>query len=220
MDAFVLGAVPPYSGLLCGKLIALLAMTQTVRDAFQRRYGGREAVIRGEVRKPYLALITTTSALGRSSLYNRLRIGGMDYWHRIGTTVGWGEFHFSNGVYADIRAYADRWCEATAKKEPWGDGFRNKREVIRKVLSKVGLSTNLGNHGIQREIYGAPLGHDALAFLRGEKNRPRFFKMTESDVWEMFRDRWFLARVERCPEFHAFLPEFYRLWAPNGWRIW
>jgi hypothetical protein len=218
MDAFVLGAVPPYSGLLCGKLVAMLAMTQTVREAFRRRYGGRQTVISGEVRKPYLALITTTSALGRSSLYNRLRIDGTNYWHRIGTTEGWGEFHFSNGVYGDIRTYADRWCEATAKKEPWGDGFRNKREVIRKVLSRIGLSAKLANHGIQREIYGAPLGHDALAFLRGELSRPRFFKMTEQDAWEMFRDRWFLARAKRCPEFRCFDPESYRLWTPSDRR--
>lgn len=218
MDAFVLGAVPPYSSLLCGKLVAMLAMTDTVRKAFRNRYGGRETVISGEVRKPYLALITTASALGRSSLYNRLRIDGTDYWHRIGTTEGWGEFHFSNGVYADIRAYAERWCEATAKKEPWGNGFRNKREVIRKVLSRIGLSTDLGNHGIQREIYGAPLGHDALAFLRGETSRPRFLKLTEADVWSAFRERWFLPRAARCPEFQSFQPESYRLWTPDHRR--
>lgn len=215
MDAFVLGAVPPYNSLLCGKLVAMLTMAETVRKAFRNRYGGRETLISGEVRKPYLALITTTSALGRSSLYNRIRLEGRDYWHRIGTTDGWGEFHFSNGVYADIRAYADRWCEATAKREPWGDGFRNKREVIRKVLSRIGLSTDLGNHGIQREIYGAPLGYDALAFLRGAKERPRFFNVTEADIWDAFRNRWFLARAERCPEFRTFETESYRLWTPD-----
>jgi len=218
MDAFVLGAVPPYSSLLCGKLVAMLAMSDTVRKAFRDQYGGRETLISGRVRKPYLALITTTSAFGRSSIYNRIRVDGVDYWHRIGTTEGWGEFHFSNGVYADIRAYAERWCQPTAKKEPWGNGFRNKREVIRKVLSRIGLSTELQNHGIQREIYAAPLGHDALAFLRGETERPRFFNMTEAEIWNLFRHRWFLARAERCPEFKAFERECYRLWTPQQRR--
>lgn len=212
MEAFVLGAVPPYSSLMCGKLVAMLAMSNTVRNAFRAQYGGRQAVISGEVRKPYLAMITTTSALGRSSIYNRLRIDGTDYWHRIGMTEGWGEFHFSNGVYGDIRAYAERWCEPTAKREPWGNGFRNKREVIRKVLSRVGLSTDLGNHGIRREIYAAPLGHDTLPFLRGEVQRPKFFTRSEAELWTAFRDRWFLARAERCPEFISFERESYRLW--------
>ena len=215
MDAFVLGAVPPYSSLLCGKLVAMLATSDTVRAAFRERYGGRSTVISGEVRKPYLALITTASALGRSSVYNRIRADGFDYWHRIGTTEGWGEFHFSNGVYADIRAYAERWCDPTAKKEPWGSGFRNKREVIRKVLSRIGLSTDLGNHGIQREIYGAPLGRKALAFLRGETEQPLFYGASEAELWEVFRDRWFLGRAERCPQFKDFTRESYRLWKPD-----
>jgi len=215
MDAFVLGAVPPYNSLLCGKLVAMLAMSNTVRKAFRDRYGGRETRISGEIRKPYLALITTTSALGRSSIYNRIRIDGFDYWHRIGRTEGWGEFHFSNGVYADIRAYAERWCDPTAKKEPWGSGFRNKREVIRKVLSRIGLSTDLANHGIQREIYAAPLGRKSLPFLRGEVQRPLFFNTTESELWESFRDRWFLSRAQRCPEYRQFERESYRLWTPE-----
>ena len=35
MDAFVLGAVPPYSCLLCGKLVAMLAASDEVRLAFR-----------------------------------------------------------------------------------------------------------------------------------------------------------------------------------------
>jgi len=218
MDAFVLGAVPPYNQLLCGKLVAMLALSDTVRKAFRDRYGDRKALISGEVRKPYLALVTTTSALGRSSLYNRLRIDGFDYWHRIGATSGWGDFHFSNGVYADIRAYAERWCEPTAKRDPWGEGFRNKREVVRKVLSRIGLSTELQNHGIRREIYAAPFGKQSLPFLRQERERPHFFNLSESELWEAFRDRWFLSRAERRQEFRKFDREMYRLWTDEPSR--
>ena len=41
MDAFVLGAVPPYSHLLCGKLVAMLAASNQVRDAFHGKYAGQ-----------------------------------------------------------------------------------------------------------------------------------------------------------------------------------
>jgi len=215
LDAFALGAVPPYNRLMCGKLVAMLALSDPVRQAFRTRYSGRETVISGQVRRPYLALLTTTSALGRSSIYNRIRIDGVAYWHRLGATGGWGDFHFSNGVYSDIRAYAERWCKPTAKKEPWGDGYRNKREVIRKVLPKIGLSTNLANHGIQREVYAAPLGRDALPFLRNEVQRPLFFNWTVRDLWEAFRTRWFLKRAERCPDYASFDRGSYRLWPPK-----
>jgi hypothetical protein len=49
MDAFVLGAVPPYRFLLCGKLVAMLAASDTVSDAFKRKYNGTRSVIRGKV---------------------------------------------------------------------------------------------------------------------------------------------------------------------------
>lgn len=68
MDAFVLGAVPPYARLLCGKLVALLMTSDEVRDAFSKRYAGRTARISDRPFDGRLVLVTTTSALGRSSL--------------------------------------------------------------------------------------------------------------------------------------------------------
>jgi hypothetical protein len=41
MDAYVLGAVPPYSQLLGGKLVALAATCGEIRRAFVSRYAGR-----------------------------------------------------------------------------------------------------------------------------------------------------------------------------------
>ena len=186
MDAFVLGAIPPYSYLLGGKLVAMLACSNEVRRAFKDRYRERRSLIKEETRRPYLVLLTTTSALGRSSIYNRIRVGGHAYWTSVGFTQGSGEFHFSNGVYEDLRTYVTRYCDPTAKQEAWGSGFRNKREVIRKGLAKLDLSADLIYHGIQREIFVAPLGWQALRFLRGtslgrismtgrQSGSPRFF---------------------------------------------
>lgn len=212
MDAYVLGAVPPYSSLLCGKLVAMLALSNEVRRAFRRKYGGRKALISGKIRPPYLVMLTTTSALGRSSIYNRIRIGGFDYWQSVGFTSGWGDFHFSNGVYGSIRAYVDRWCDPTAKQEAWGNGFRNKREVIRKCLSRIGLSTDLACHGIRREIFAAALGSESLPFLRGEAARPRFHDWPAATLAEAFKNRWLLDRAERMPEFVNFRRGQYCLW--------
>ena len=141
MDAFVLGAVPPYSTLLCGKLIALLTLSNEVRGVFRQRYSNKKTLISGEIRKPWLALVTTTSALGRSSIYNRIKLDGYEYWRSLGFTQGSGEFHFSNGVYQKLRAFAEANSQPTAKKSAWGKGFRSKREVVKKCLPLIGLST-------------------------------------------------------------------------------
>jgi hypothetical protein len=212
MDAYVLGAVPPYSFLIGGKLIAMLVCSNEVRSAFRKKYNGRKSLIRKKKRPPYLVLITTTSALGRSSIYNRIRLNGREYWTSVGFTQGSGEFHFSNGVYDKIRAYVERYCEPTAKQDAWGEGFRNKREVVRKCLSKIGLSSDLIYHGIRREIFAAPLGSDALRFLRGEVSRPRFYDWSSAEISKKFIERWLLPRAERMPEYVKFSKDNYRLW--------
>jgi len=212
MDAYVLGAVPPYSFLLCGKLVAMLVCSNEVRKAFRRKYIGKQSLIRQKTRPPYLVLVTTTSALGRSSIYNRININGQQYWTSLGFTQGSGEFHFSNGVYDEIRAYVEKNCEPTAKHTAWGTGFRSKREVIRKCLSQIGLSANLIYHGIRREIFAAPLGSYAIRFLKGEVKRPYFYDWPASELSKSFNERWLLGRAERKPEYRDYSREQYRLW--------
>ena len=73
LDAYVLGAVPPYNMILGGKLVACLVRTKEVRDDFARKYGNTRGIISGKKKRAQLALITTSSSLGRSSVYNRLK---------------------------------------------------------------------------------------------------------------------------------------------------
>ena len=212
MDAFVLGAVPPYSFLLCGKLVAMLTASNEVRNAFKRKYGGRRSVIRRKRLDARLALITTTSALGRSSIYNRIKYGERLLFHGIGFTRGSGEFHFSNGLYGTISKYAVRYCEPTAKQERWGTGFRNRREVVKKCLAKVGLSTEWLYHGIQREIFVISLARNTREFLRGEQSRLLWFDQSAEDLFAFFRERWLIPRSER--------DQRYRLWDSHEWQLW
>jgi hypothetical protein len=212
MDAFVLGAVPPYSFLLCGKLVAMLAASNEVREVFKRKYGNRFSVIRNEKMDGRLALISTTSALGRSSIYNRLKFGERILYYRVGFTRGCGEFHFSDGLYGAISQYSARYCEPTAKMRRWGTGFRNRREVIRKCLIKVGLSADWLYHGIQREIFVVPLARNAGQFLRGEASKLLWLDQPAADLFSFFRDRWLLPRAGRDDEYRRFIPSSYRLW--------
>jgi len=212
MDAFVLGAVPPYSRLLCGKLIAMLALSNEVRRCFRTKYKGSVTLIRGQRHSTGLVLLTTTSALGRSSIYNRLRLDGTDYWSSIGFTQGSGEFHFSNGVYGDIREFVEVYCNPTAKTAAWGDGFRNKREVIKKCLSSLGLPPDLLYHGIQRQIFLAPLARNGIAFLKGEEQRIRFYDRPATILSDAFLARWLQPRAARTQDYKDFDRESYRLW--------
>jgi len=213
MDAFVLGAVPPYSFLLCGKLVAMLAASDTVRDAFKRKYAGARSVIRGRLHDGRLAMITTTSALGRSSVYNRLRLEDRLLYQSVGFTKGSGEFHFSNGLYGAITEFAEQHCEPTAKKKSWGSGFRNRREVIKKCLPALGLSSDWVYHGIEREVFVVPLARNTSEFLRGQCGRLTWYHQSEGQIFEYFRDRWMLPRAVWDERFGSWLKEYWQIWS-------
>ena len=212
MDLFVLGAVPPYSYLLCGKLVALLATSRDVQNAFHQKYHDCPSYISRKPLDGRLALLTTTSALGRSSLYNRLRYRSLPVFRSVGFTRGFGDFHFSNGVYDDLRQLALEHCEATAKHALWGNGFRNRRELVRKALPLLGLSRELVYHGIGREIFVAPLAVNTATFLCGNHQRLQYYNRTVTDLFQWFRERWLLPRAARDDRYRAFNPKDYRLW--------
>ena len=125
MDGYVVGAVPPYSQLIGGKLIAALMGSKEVRRAYRRKYLDREAVISGKRKRPSLVLLTTTSALGRSSIYNRLFIPDGPRFLRIGTTKGFGHFHLSGELFESLRGY----LEAVGHPYASGNRFRHGAEL-------------------------------------------------------------------------------------------
>jgi hypothetical protein len=212
MEAFILGSVPPYSMLLGGKLVAMLCGSDEVRRAFQRKYGKGESLINNASADGRLAMIATTSALGRSSIYNRLRYQDELLMFSVGYTNGWGEFQFTNGAYCELRDYAETYCEKTAKHEAWGTGFRNRREVVRRVLAHVGLSGQLMNHGIKRELFVMPLARNAREFLRGEHDRLLWFHQSADALSTFFLERWLLPRAKRSPQYSDYSKESFRLW--------
>ncbi len=216
LDAYVLGAVPPYNRLLGGKLVALLATSKTVRDVFARRYGHRRTLIAERDPKAKLALITTSSALGRSSIYNRVtRPDKRLAWEPVGFTAGTGDFHLSGSLYRELVDYASTTVSEghTHRHERWtGEGFRNRREVLQRALEALGLpSRQLRVHGIQREVFAAPLARNVKEFLCGTDRRLDWQCLATRELSLYWRKRWAIPRVER-----EGLPEFDR----ESWRLW
>ena len=214
MDAFVIGAVPPYSQLLMGKLVAMLLVSRDVQAAFAAKYGQQMSRIANRPLADRLALVTTTSALGRSSLYNRLALDGRRLFISAGFTEGYGEFHFTNGVYGAISQYAREVCQPTERNALWGGGvgFRNRREVIRKSLMSLGLTSEMVYHGIQRELFVVPIASNAAEYLRGQHTRLRPKTYTLKELFGNFRERWLLPRAERDQRYREFETQTYRLW--------
>lgn len=217
MDAFVLGAVPPYQGLLAGKLMAMLATSDDVRDTFDRKYADTISRISGERRRAQLAAVTTSSALGRSSVYNRLRrADGTAAMSAVGYSSGSGDFQFSGPIYnrlVDIASTAIG-DQQTQRHTGWGGtSFRNRREVIQVALRELGLDgRRLRSHGVRRELFVGFTAPNAGDFLRGETDTlDRREHNTVDDVSDWWKTRWAIPRAGRTPQWrHA---------DPAGWRL-
>ena len=218
MDAFVLGAVPPYNALCGGKLVALLATSSEVRDAFGDRYRDHVTLIARRKADARLALVTTSSALGRSSVYNRLsRPDGDLAFRPVGYTSGSGDFHFSGSIYKELAGYAARNTPAgvTQRHERWtGDTFRNRREVIQRALDNLGYdSRKLRIHGVRRQVFLAPLAANALEWLRGESQSLEWSALDCGSLGMWWLQRWAMRRAERVEGWQRFDPESWRMYA-------
>ena len=216
MEAFVLGAVPPYSQLLCGKLVAMLAASNQVRESFHSKYVGHRSVIRQRTLAGQLLSITTASALGRSSIYNRLKFGNRKMFHSVGFTRGSGEFHFTNGLYSALHEYALQHCDPSAKNTLWGKGFRSRREVLRKTLPKLGFSSDWLYHGVKRELFVVPLAENANQFLRGEETKPIWYDQPVDELFDFFQERWLLSRAKWDRRYLEFERNSFRIWSEGA----
>jgi len=202
LDAYILGAVPPYNMLLGGKLVACLVRTREVRDAFWSRYSYLRSVISGKRKRPSLAMVTATSALGRSSLYNRLVLHGYNYFKPIGYTSGWGHFHVPQTLFALMREYLEDCDDEYAKNNRFGDGPNWRLRAIRRSLSLVGLNPDLLRHGVKREVFACELAANTKNFLAGIDSQPVYNGLlTVAEVSELAKIRWIEPRASRRPEF-------------------
>jgi hypothetical protein len=222
MDAFVLGAVPPYAGLLGGKLVALLATSKRVTDDYRDKYDGRKALISGKERHGPLAAVTTSSALGRSSLYNRLRSpdNARLAYEPVGFTNGSGDFHLHGDIYRRLHAFvASRvpMSESFRKAEWGGNAYRNRREVITRAFDLLGFDgRKMRRHGIRRQVYVAPLTHNYRELLTGAHTRPLWANPSVSEAARWWVDRWALPRSQRVDHWRDFDPESWRIWTPDS----
>lgn len=208
MDAYALGAVPPYNMLLGGKLIASLVRTQDVVKTFQAKYHDSVGVISGQSKHARLVAVTTTSALGRSSLYNRLRIGDQSIFYSIGSTSGWGHFHISDELFEDLRGYLRSVGDSYADSHGYGQGPNYRLRLIRKALVLLGLDPDMARHGLTREVFFCSLASNALQFLRGDHKRVRYDQLpTVQEMGQAAMARWVVPRAERRPEFRLWQRE-------------
>ena len=219
MDAYVLGAVAPYNMLLGGKLVASLVRSRDVYNDFLKTYGDTKGIISERKKKARLLAVMTSSSLGRSSVYNRLKLDGTPYFKSIGYTSGWGHFHIPDKLFLDLRKFLREIDHPYADLHHFGQGPNWRLRTIRVGLEALGFRDGLLKHGIQREVFFSELATNAVRMLRTGKGRPNLTTLRTADkVAEMALERWVIPRSRRRPEFSAWTPKQLRESLSNCYR--
>ncbi|MCA3778423.1 MAG: DUF4338 domain-containing protein [Burkholderia sp.] len=202
MDAYVLGAIPPYNTLLGGKLLACLLRSRDIYDDFARMYGNTAGVISQEEKKARLLAITTTSSMGRSSVYNRLKLNGVEYLKSIGYTGGWGHFHIPDDLFDELRDYLRDIDHSYADQHAFGQGPNWRLRATRAALSALGFKDDLMRHGIQREVFICQLANNAPKILQTGKGRPDVTSLLPAkDIAALALERWIIPRSISRPDY-------------------
>lgn len=214
MELITCGAVPPYRGVLGGKLVALMMLSRQVVADVEGRYGDRVSIIASAMagrpiqRPAKLALITTSSlyeAYG-SSQYNRLRVdlpNGPLAYKKVARTESFGTVQFSpDTVHAlsDVARHSD--SNRREVNNLFGEGTSPKLRLIRTGLEALGLHSNsFLRHNSRRIIYGVPLCSNTDDVVLRISSRPRYLlppgvegTKVLADYW---RNRWLAPRILR-----------------------
>lgn len=197
MDVYTLGALPPYNYLLGGKLVALAAASNEVRAAYQKRYEGKVTQMEGKILPAQLVALTTTSAFGKSSIYNRLRYQGRSIAESLGYTEGFGSFHLAT-LYPELRKLLDD--QGIPTQGGFGVGPRIVWQTMDRALRKLGFSKSLLKHGLKREAFLFRLTSNLESFMKGEATTPEYYDQSFDDLSKWWIERWLLPRSDRVTE--------------------
>jgi hypothetical protein len=217
MDAYVLGALPPYSQILGGKLVASLIRTVDIQEAFADRYSQTKGIISGRRKHAQLAAITTGSAFGRSAVYNRLRLGEQQIFRSLGFTLGYGHFHIPDSMFALVRAYLKAKRHSYASAFKFGEGPNWRMRAARQAMSLAGMNPRLLKHGVRREIYVSEIASNARDVLLSG-TAPNYDELlTATEIGALARERWLAPRAQWDARFRSWQREdFLNLLRPSA----
>jgi hypothetical protein len=180
VDAYVLGAIPPYNGSYRGsKLLAYLTASDEMREIWRDQYGFSPAAV------------VTTTLFGHSAVLNRVKHNERKLWRNLGYTRGLGTMHFSLETIGLAKELLERAGIEVADRLNAGPNW--KLRLMRTAIETVGFrAEKYLLHGYKRGVYLMEYAENTKEFLIGEnsKLKLRHYKMTDLlESWEHYASR-------------------------------
>ncbi len=200
MQAQRLGALPPYNYLIGGKMTALAVTSNEIRKCYQEKYKDKKTEMRKRIIEPDLLFITTTSAFGRSSIYNRLKYKNQPVAISLGYTKGSGTFHIPEILYKEILKFLKE--KGIDVSTTFGSGPSRKIKLLYTAFRLLKMP-DYSYHNLKREFFLFPLAsnlHDVIQ----KKEKPKYYHRPLKELVEFWKERWCLPRAERNNEWRKF----------------
>ena len=203
LNAQRLGALPPYNNLLGGKLVAAMMSSDYVRRKFKEKYSNIKTLMKDRSIPADLLFITTTGAYGKSCVYSRFKMNGIEMAKFLGYTNGTGSFHIPNFLYEDLIIYLKKLHYDVQRG--YGNGPSRKVRLIDQALTLLGFKNGI-NHSIKRSVYLFPFAKNINAVInKGEK--PQWNKRSQKQVADFWKQRWAIPRAEKDKRYQEFSKE-------------
>jgi len=175
VDAYVLGAIPPYNGNYRGsKLLAYITASDEIRNLWRKEYGFSPAAI------------VTTTLFGHSAVLNRVRHEDRKLWRSLGYTRGLGTMHFSLRTIELAK-------ELVSKKhinipDRISDAPNWKIRLMRIAIEAAGFKANdYLTHGYKRGVYMMEYANNTQDFLLGNSKQMRYYHYEIDDLVESWK---------------------------------
>lgn len=159
-------------GKICrgGKLLALIAFSQEVMDAYKCKFGIP------------VAMILTLSIHGKSIQYDRLKELRL-----MGYTYGQSAIHISDSLVEDSRHFLQSRDVDTRNL--------SKINIMKRTLELLHLPHDTLTHGKKRGIYVGFTSSNSTPFLLGRESSLVFDKLRSvSDAHSFWQSRWMKAK--------------------------
>lgn len=205
MQAQRLGALPPYNYLIGGKMTALAMTSNELRKCYKEKYINYKTEIQGRIIEPELLFITTTSAFGQSSIYNRLKYKNEPVAISLGYTKGAGSFHIPETLYKEILEFLKE--NGVNVSTTFGNGPSRKIKLLYKAFRLLKIP-NYSYHNLKREFFLFPLASNLHNIIQ-KYEPPIYYNRPLKDLVGFWKERWCLPRAERNEEWKQYSGEFF-----------
>lgn len=200
-----IGALPPYNELIGGKMVALALTSNEIRERYAEKYDNKKTLLNKRILPNRLLFITTTSAFGKSSMYERINYKSERVSKFIGFTEGSGTFHISEELYEDCLQFLEQL--GINVKRGYGTGPSRKLKLIDRAFKKLNIP-NLLYHQIKRGYYLFSNVENLHEIIHNDQD-PIFNDRPFNNLLEFWLKRWCIPRSNRIHKWQNFNSELF-----------